>query len=486
MLKFSDIRATIVTIVLAIAIFNILIPLQSLQTALGQNVTTGGGLPSAGGGGSELPGNTTAATIEEEQQQGPLNETIIADLARQATVEITTWYLVDASAASWALNQDLMDQDIASLVEQGIITDPNDPLIRVELFLFDPAKYIMEAGPETTQAFASSGGSGFIVTPQGHIVTNAHVAAGPDVSQDRREEIVSDIIGQEAAFRAQQDLDNIVQITGLNIDIATLSNEQYLGLLEALQVFHASNIVFDPQAITQQLFVAGIAIPPSPTNPEYPGHEARHATGTTTGLPFPGRDAAILKVDIRGELGQNLPTLPLGGRIDTLNTLDDIIIVGFPGAISDFPIFTEVSNPVAFSAKVGGLYDIVGTIPGTEGTGWTAIQVGTSLSGGISGGPAIDPSGNVVGIATFGIIDPATGGTFPGIGFLVPADVIREFLVAGNIQPQESRFTAMYRDALVNLSAGNNEAARTTLQELQGISPNNQDLIKYMSRATTP
>jgi hypothetical protein len=174
----------------------------------------------------------------------------------------------------------------------------------------------------------------------------------------------------------------------------------------------------------------------------------------------------------------------LGGGISTLKTLDDIIIVGFPGAISDNPLFTEVTNPVAISAKVGGLYEILGIIT-PEGTGWTAIQIGTSLSGGISGGPALDRSGNVIGIATFGISDPETGGTIPGIGFLVPTDIIREFLATANIQPQESRFTVLYRDALVNFYAGNYEEARNILQELQGISPNNQDISNYIGRATT-
>jgi hypothetical protein len=39
----------------------------------------------------------------------------------------------------------------------------------------------------------------------------------------------------------------------------------------------------------------------------------------------------------------------------------------------------------------------------------------------------------------------------------VPTDIIREFLATANIQPQESRFTVLYRDALVNFYAGNYE-----------------------------
>ena len=73
-----NIITRIVTIVLATAIFNILIPLPSLQTALGQDnsttattTTPGGRLPSRGGGevSDLLPENTTTATVVEEQQQ---------------------------------------------------------------------------------------------------------------------------------------------------------------------------------------------------------------------------------------------------------------------------------------------------------------------------------------------------------------------------------------------------------------------------------
>lgn len=92
---------------------------------------------------------------------------------------------------------------------------------------------------------------------------------------------------------------------------------------------------------------------------------------------------------------------------------------GLPGALSENPLFTEVTNPVAFAAKISGLYEVLGTIS-PEGTGWTAIQLETLLSGGISGGPALDSLGNMVGIATFGIVDPESGGTIPGLHFWHP------------------------------------------------------------------
>jgi S1-C subfamily serine protease len=503
------ISTRIVTIVLATAIFNILIPLPLLQTALGQDNTTtatttitttpGGRLPSRGGEASNiLPENTTTSTVqntttatvveEQPQQQTELTETLVADLARQAAVEILSYYIAPASTFGWTINEDLMQEDIATLAQEGFITDPNDPteISSVQSFLFieDPSRYFMETNDvRRIDSSAVFGGSGFIVTPQGHIVTNAHVVAGADVSAERREEISSAMIDDAAFVLAQEDLNQISQLTGLNIDIDILSDLELANVLSALQLFYAARIEIDQQGLLQRIFVNGIAIP-EPADPELPGLEARLIGGAATGLPFPGRDVGIIKVDITGQAGQNLPTLPLGGSIATLKTLDDIIIVGFPGAISDNPLFTEVTNPVAISAKVGGLYEILGIIT-PEGTGWTAIQIGTSLSGGISGGPALDRSGNVIGIATFGISDPETGGTIPGIGFLVPTDIIREFLSTANIQPQESRFTVLYRDALVNFYGGNYEEARNILQELQGISPNNQDISNYISRATT-
>jgi hypothetical protein len=178
------ISTIIVTIVLATAIFNVLIPLPSLQTALGQDnsttatATTGGRLPSRGGGeASELvPENTTtAATVVEEQPQ--LTETLVADLARQAAVEILSYYISPASTFGWTINEDLMQEDIATLAQEGFITDPNDPVevssVQSFLFIEDPSRYFMETNDvRRIDSSAVFGGSGFIVTPQGHIVTN--------------------------------------------------------------------------------------------------------------------------------------------------------------------------------------------------------------------------------------------------------------------------------------------------------------------------
>src|SRR5918994_2652285 len=137
MLNAKYIGLIVVTVVLTTAIFNPLFAIPYSQIALGQEAITEGRLPS--GEGSDLfsenataatvqeqqphQQNATAATVEEQQpqqqnataatveeQQPQLSETAIADLARQAAVEIVSYYFAPASTVGWTIDQDIMQE----------------------------------------------------------------------------------------------------------------------------------------------------------------------------------------------------------------------------------------------------------------------------------------------------------------------------------------------------------------------------------------
>jgi S1-C subfamily serine protease len=109
--------------------------------------------------------------------------------------------------------------------------------------------------------------------------------------------------------------------------------------------------------------------------------------------------------------------------------------------------------------------------------------VQTPISSGNSGGPALDISGRVVGVATFGVVDPITGEASQSHNFLVPVSVVKDFLNRANVIPSEGAFTQMYRQALIHYSAGRYNEAIDILQQVNNISPNNPYVLDYISRS---
>ena len=123
----------------------------------------------------------------------------------------------------------------------------------------------------------------------------------------------------------------------------------------------------------------------------------------------PFSDVALLKVD---PAGLTLRPLPLGSTSD--------LHVGAPVAAIGSPFAEEQSLSVGV---ISGLDRSIESLTGFATTG--AIQTDAAINHGNSGGPLLDGRGRVLGINAQ--IQTTTGdGT--GVGFAVPADVVRQSL----------------------------------------------------------
>lgn len=176
------------------------------------------------------------------------------------------------------------------------------------------------------------------------------------------------------------------------------------------------------------------------------------------GTPIPGKDVAVLKIE-----GRNLPTLPLESRLPHPGAR--LFVLGYPGAATFHPIIAQESETEpSFTA---------GTVSAIKTTreGWQVVQTDTAISHGNSGGPALDGQGAVVGLATFGSVDPQTGEAVAGMNFIVPTGVVREFLDRQGIRPVEGRPQSLYRRALVEAERKHYRVALSLLRELRGLNP---------------
>ena len=410
-----------------------------------------------------VQGQQQLQQLDPSQSSSELSQGVIVDLAKPAVVQVISYFFGMVSVNDWGINDILMEEEMDSLEEQDLL-DPDDPQSveywRTTLLLQDPLRYVGPTGNiHQMEANSSSSGSGFVVTPDGYIVTNAHVAFP---TQEQRN---SDIIESAINSLLNSDYEWLNSYVSQQLGI-TVTQEQMNAYFNALDQYYRQTLALDSSNsfvyVLSRYSIPGVQTGEQPIAAEVLPH--------ASGSPIHGKDVAVLKIE-----ATNLPTLPLGNDTD-LRPLDDLIVIGYPGAVSSNPVLSPTGQePSVITGEFSGYQTTV--------EGWRAIQVQAPIAHGNSGGPALDSSGRVVGIATFGSIDPNTLQEAPGFNFLVPVSIVKDYLNRANVQPTESQFTTMYRQALNEYSTGNFQESLNILQQINALSPNNPYVLDYISKA---
>lgn len=273
---------------------------------------------------------------------------------------------------------------------------------------------------ETGQA-----GSGFVVSPEGYIVTNAHVVG---THRDPQETLFA---------RLALDLRKGLR-EGLSEGDTDMS-ESERGQVENVLLDTLLGYYTEHGQIHEVSTDIGVLHGRAPPDEDFAvlswPAEVR-TSGTVVeqvgGEPSWGRDIAILQVD-----QSPLQTVPLGSSTD-LGTGENIFVVGYPdiGIEELFSDRTTTLEPTLTSGVVSARREL--------NSGVDTIQTDAGINRGNSGGPMYNAAGEVVGVATFGPADVE----LQEIQFGLPIEIAKGFMGELGVVNEPGELDVAFREGL--------------------------------------
>lgn len=387
-------------------------------------------------------GSNTNATVDTRS---------LAMINKPGVVLIQTIYTADITMYEFAFDSSFetdLTNTITQWIEEGTIPNTEEAMYAamVQLMIDNMAYYAFGTGNIYTET-ASTGavGTGFIVTPDGYLITNAHVV------ETNEEELYLSF--------AMSTLENYA-IEGTNSFVAdmrtlgyNMSQEEVDGMLNAFYNLISYNIEINNLQTSYNCFLGNVT-PGSDVSAKGVALDLRKA-----GESIPGKDIAILKMD-----KTNLPTVVLGDD-SKLRTGDKVYAMGYPAAATldgALNVAQAIQEPTLTSGIISARKEMAG--------GWNVLQTDAAIHGGNSGGPLFNENGEVVGINTFIMRDDVTGSQVAGMNFAIPISIAKQFLNEINITPAESKFTTQFKQAY---SLFQEQKYNESLEILRGLNETN-------------
>src|SRR6266542_399862 len=365
--------------------------------------------------GGAVPANAT------DEASKPLTSRRLFDQSRPGVQLITARFsaqLVVPEPEVTAANDRTMQTVVVDKIRRGKIpaTQAAARSAVIDEFARDPFRWFTPSGRVHRESVKlTATGSGFSITPDGYIITNAHVVA-PRQNDLKAWFIAEDIRNGRDDFIADVRQDGLTQ-------------SQATKLLDAIMRWATKSAKLAN-------FKQKISVFASSGSGTSSSSKSRSARLIDAGAQFPGKDVAILKVN-----AGNMATVPLGD--DTaLSTGDRLFLLGFPGPATFNTVLSKESQKEPTLTQ--GVLSAKKTVSG----GYTVLQTDAATTHGNSGGPVFDEQGRVVGVATFGSVDPDTGREVAGLNFAVPVSIVNELLSQARVTAAEGAAGRKYRLAL--------------------------------------
>ncbi|HEY4338045.1 MAG TPA: serine protease, partial [Puia sp.] len=264
-------------------------------------------------------------------------------------------------------------------------------------------------------------GSGFFITGDGYVATNCHLIDREDAFI-RRQFILS-------AFRQITE----ASISALETSWATHFTEQQRSLLYTTYASVYSRLF---SMILYDLRKNVYVVYRSDSGSQHSDTVKRRAAIVVKGQPMPGKDIAILKIDVKEEV----PVLTLASEV-LPQVGEQLFVYGYPGPVTnnDFVSAASAIEPTLTTGIVSAIKRSVG--------GWPLVQMDANINHGSSGGPVCNQRGEVVGLTTFGSLEN-NGVLAAGLNFAVPVAILNEYLDSAGIDARPGNATLRFAKAL--------------------------------------
>jgi S1-C subfamily serine protease len=247
-------------------------------------------------------------------------------------------------------------------------------------------------------------GSGFFISSNGYIATNAHVVSMTHDGEDKAKQTLFYQLVAQIAKQYGKDP------RSLNTQFI----EQY-SQLQSFQLFHHVII---------------------PDGSAFPFEIKQYGAPTGEGNDQ-GKDVSVIKIEVK-----NAPVLKLGDS-DKVQLQDHVTVIGYPGAADTFNSGT-LSQRSALEATIND-----GKISARKqaSSGAPILQTNTAATHGNSGGPVINDANEVIGLLTFRG-DTVNGQEVSGFSFIVPSNTVMEYVKSAGATNAEGPTDQFYHEGL--------------------------------------
>jgi S1-C subfamily serine protease len=246
-------------------------------------------------------------------------------------------------------------------------------------------------------------GSGFFISNNGYIATNAHVVSMTHDGEEKAKQALFWQLVNQLAKQAGKDPRSI----------ANFVDEH--STLQSFQIFHHVII---------------------PDGSAYPFEIKQYGAPTGEGNDQ-GKDVAVIKIEVK-----NAPVLKLADS-EKVQLQDHVTVIGYPGAADTFNSGL-LSSKSSLEATIN---DGKISAKKTASSGAPILQTSTAATHGNSGGPVLNDANEVIGLLTFRG-DTVNGQEVSGFSFIVPSNTVMEYVKSAGATNDLGPTDNFYREGL--------------------------------------